>query len=269
MAGKNEERAVGAIGTTAKLAGLIVLVAAFAGVAAVAYAGAGSQAAAPHSHAAHSHAAHPHAAVRPAAVGIDPRSGGFEVGLGEWALGLEAKAIRPGPVTFVIKNRGKFRHGLELELRRVDDARGGDGDDEKAESIRLEPGRATKLTLNLKPGVYELECFVSHHDDLGMRAVLEVREDAPLIVPRKQGGSTVEITGFAFKPATLRVPAGTTVTWRNADTAPHTATGNRFSSPQLRKGGTYRRKFLQPGTYAYLCALHPGMRAKLIVTKAK
>jgi plastocyanin len=252
MAGSNDERAAGAIGGTAKLTALLVLVVAFAGVAAVAYANAGTQAS----------GAAPHAAHSVAAVGVDPRSGGFEVGLGEWAIGLEAKAIRPGPATFVIRNRGKFRHGLELELRRIDD----DSDDRvKEESIRLEPGRATRMTLNLRPGVYELECSVSHHDDLGMRAVLEVREDAPLVVPRKAAGSVVEITGFAFKPATLRVKAGTTVTWRNADAAPHTSTGSKFSSPQLRKGGVYRYRFTKAGSYAYLCALHPGMRGKIVV----
>jgi plastocyanin len=252
MAGTSDQRAVGAIGRTAKLSALLVLVVAFAGVAAVAYASAGAQ----------QSAGRAQAASGALAGGIDPRSGGFEVGLGEWALSLEAKAIRPGPVTFVIRNRGKHRHGLELELRRVDK----DRDDYDAESMRLEPGQGTRMTMDLRPGIYELECFVSHHDDLGMRAVLEVREDAPLIVPKRAAGSTVEITGFAFKPATLRVKAGTTVTWRNADAAPHTATGKGFSSPQLRKGGTYRRRFTQPGTYTYLCALHPGMRAKVIVT---
>jgi plastocyanin len=253
MAGSKDERAAGAIGTTAKLSALLVLVVAFAGVAAVAYASAGTQGGAGRSA----------AAGQAAEVGIDPRSGGFEVALGEWALTPEARAIRPGPVTFVVRNRGKFRHGLELEIRRVDDAR--DGDDEKAKSIKLQPGQSTRMTLNLGPGVYELECSVSHHDELGMRGQLEVRVDAPLVVPRKKVSSTVEITGFAFKPATLRTAVGSTVTWRNADAAPHTATGQQFSSPQLRKGGTYRRRFMKPGTYAYLCALHPAMRGKIVV----
>jgi len=202
--------------------------------------------------------------------GVDPRSGGLEIALGEWALSPEARAIRPGPVTLVITNRGKFRHGLELEIRRVDDrhGHGDDRGDDDAKSIRLSPGEATRMTLNLAPGVYELECFVSHHDELGMRGVLEVREDAPLVKPPAASRSAVEISGFAFKPAILKTTVGKTVTWRNGDAAPHTATASQFSSPQLGKGGSYRRKFTRAGTYTYLCALHPGMRGKVVVANA-
>ena len=197
------------------------------------------------------------------AADIDPRAGGFEIALGEWAISPEAKAIRPGPVTFVISNRGKFRHGLELEVRRVDDDR---GDDDDAKSMKLSPGQSTRMTLDLAPGVYQIECFISHHDERGMRGVLEVREDAPLLEPvEKPAGTTVAISGFAFKPATLKTTVGKTVTWRNADAAPHTATAAQFSSPQLAKGASYKRRFTRAGTYTYLCALHPGMKGKIVV----
>lgn len=213
--------------------------------------------------------------VRPAGVaaaaasGVDPRSGGFEVALGEWALAPEARAIRPGRVTFVIRNRGKLRHGLELALRAEDDGGHGGDDAGKAESIELNPGQVTRMTLDLAPGVYELECSVGDHDDRGMRGVLEVRADAPLVSPpAAPSKTTVRIASFAFKPATIRTTVGKTVTWRNDDAAPHTATAKQFSSPQLGKGGSYRRRFTRPGTYTYVCALHPGMRGRVIVAAA-
>ena len=206
-----------------------------------------------------------HSAAAPG--GVDPRSGGFEIALGEWALSPEARAIRPGRVTLVIRNRGKFRHGLELEIRRADDRHEDDRADDDAKSIRLSPGEATRMTLDLAPGSYEIECFVSHHDERGMRGILEVREDAPFVKPPAVSRSAVEISGFAFKPATLRTTVGKTVTWRNADAAPHTATASQFTSPQLGKGESYRRKFTRAGTYTYLCALHPGMRGKVVVAK--
>ena len=213
----------------------------------------------------------PVASRRAAAGGIDPRDGGLEIALGEWAISPEARAIRPGPVTFVIRNRGTVRHGLELEIRRVDDLSGGDrGDDDRgdddAKSIKLAPGGVTRMTVNLGPGVYEIECFISHHDERGMRGVLEVRADAPLVKRAAPATPTgVTISGFAFKPATLKTTVGKTVTWRNADAAPHTATANAFSSPQLGKGASFRRQFTRAGTYAYVCALHPAMRGKVVV----
>ena len=209
------------------------------------------------------------AAVAPAATnaaGIDPRAGGFEIALGEWAISPEAKAIRPGLVTLVVSNRGKFRHGLELEIRRLDDDPDDDRGDDDANSMKLDPGQSTRMTLDLAPGIYEIECSISHHDELGMRGVLEVRDDAPLLEPAvKPAGTTVAISGFAFKPATLKTTVGKTVTWRNADAAPHTASAAQFSSPQLARGASYKRRFTRPGTYTYLCALHPGMKGKIVV----
>jgi plastocyanin len=209
------------------------------------------------------HAA-PFTAAAPAA-GVDPRSRGLQVALGEWSIGLEAKAIRPGRVTFVVTNRGTFRHGFEIQ--RAGRHHGRDDDDEELETDRLEPGESARLTLDLKPGVYEIECFVSHHDEKGMVGTLTVRADAPLVTAPKAQANTVAIRSFAFKPALLRVKAGATVRWRNQDAAQHTATAfNRsFDSKLLGRGATYARKFSRPGTYAYLCALHPQMTGKVIV----
>jgi len=198
--------------------------------------------------------------------GVDPRSGGLQINLGEWAIGPEAKAIRPGRVTFVVANRGKRRHGLEIRSLGADDAISGD---DEVKTVRLEPGRTTRVTVDLAAGKYLIECFVSHHDERGMRLVLDVREDAPLVAPPRPSGRTIAIKNFTFAPNALRVPVGATVRWTNEDAAPHTATatGSAFSSPQLRKGQGYAKRFGKAGRYAYLCALHPGMRGTVIVGK--
>jgi plastocyanin len=208
----------------------------------------------------------PAAASAAAAAGIDPRAGGLQVALGEWSVGLEAKAIRPGRVTLVITNRGKQTHGFEVEAARSRDG-GDDDNDLDAETDKLRPGETTRLTLDLAPGVYEIECFVSHHDDMGMVARLVVSADAPLVVPPKAPVNTVQILNFAFKPAVLTTKVGSTVRWRNQDPAQHTATARNdaFGSKLLGRGGTYARKFTAPGTYAYICALHPSMTGKVVV----
>lgn len=149
-----------------------------------------------------------------------------------------------------------------MEVRRRSD----EHDEGEVESAELRPGQSTRFTLNLVAGLDDIECFVGDHDDLGMRGVLEVRDDAPLVAPAGTR-STVAIRSFAFKPATVRTTAGTVVIWRNFDPAPHTASAKQLSSPQLGRGAAYRRRFAQPGTYSYLCALHPGMRGKVVVAR--
>lgn len=209
------------------------------------------------------HARATSANVRPSAL-ADPRSRGLEIGLGEWSLATEARAIRPGQVTFVVSNRGKFVHGFEIKGT---GSRGDDDGERERETRRLRPGETVRMTLNLAAGRYEVECFVGDHDDMGMKDVLDVRADAPLIAQSATRANTVAIKGFAFRPSTLRVRAGTTVSWQNSDSAPHnvTASGGGFSSKTLGASGAYSRRFARPGTYAYLCALHPQMRASVIV----
>lgn len=77
------------------------------------------------------------------------------------------------------------------------------------------------------------------------------------------------ISNFAFQPAVLQIKKGTTVTWTNQDTAPHTVTGD-FSGPAsglLQKGQTYSYTFNTMGAFPYHCIPHPGMRGTVIVTQ--
>jgi plastocyanin len=202
------------------------------------------------------------APAQPAVRRVDPRSDGFIMGMGEWALAPEARAIRPGRVTFVIRNNGDAQHGFEIK------AEGGGGDDRfEAQSRVLPPGRTTRITVDLPAGVYEIECYVAEHDALGMQGILVVRPDAPLVRERRGGGTTVEITGFAYQPPELTVSRGDTVTWMNRDAAPHTVTadGGAFDSGQFDRGRAYRRRFPDAGTFAYFCAIHPNMRGSVTV----
>ncbi|HWC35384.1 MAG TPA: plastocyanin/azurin family copper-binding protein [Mycobacteriales bacterium] len=83
------------------------------------------------------------------------------------------------------------------------------------------------------------------------------------------GTPTVTIQGFAFHPSTLTVKAGTKVTFVQQDTIGHNVTGSAASgflhSPLLSKGQTYTATFRKPGTYSYICTIHPDMQGKVIV----
>jgi plastocyanin len=78
----------------------------------------------------------------------------------------------------------------------------------------------------------------------------------------------VEIKDFKFQPATIEVPVGGSVTWTNEDGTPHTATGvDRavLQSGTLKPGASYTQQFDTPGTYAYFCEFHAGMKGTIVV----
>ena len=77
----------------------------------------------------------------------------------------------------------------------------------------------------------------------------------------------VKIDNFSFTPPTLTVPAGTKVTWVNADDIPHTvvADDKTFKSKVLDTDEAFTYTFDKPGTYSYFCSVHPKMTAKIVV----
>jgi plastocyanin len=85
-------------------------------------------------------------------------------------------------------------------------------------------------------------------------------------------GVVVAMRDFAFRPAELRVPRGTRVTWvycepPNID--PHTTTSDTgvWGSDFLSSGtAIFSRVFDQPGRFEYHCIPHPSfMRGVVIV----
>ena len=101
----------------------------------------------------------------------------------------------------------------------------------------------------------------------------------------------ISIKGFAFNPATIAVPKGTTITWTNEDAVNHTVTtgtpppavapaasgASPAPTPSLSKGDgridsgrifatkTFAFTFNETGTFNYFCAVHPRMVATVTV----
>jgi plastocyanin len=80
--------------------------------------------------------------------------------------------------------------------------------------------------------------------------------------------AAVAIADFAFTPSTIRVGAGGTVTWTNRDSDRHSIVIGGAESDRLTTGGTYRRTFATPGTFAYVCGIHGSMRGTVVVMAA-
>jgi len=81
--------------------------------------------------------------------------------------------------------------------------------------------------------------------------------------------SSVSISNFAFSPTSLTVKKGTTVTWTNNDSVPHTVTGDNGgpSSGSISSGTSYSYTFTTTGTFAYHCTIHPSMHGTVVVTE--
>ena len=81
----------------------------------------------------------------------------------------------------------------------------------------------------------------------------------------------ISISNFKYIPDTLTVPAGTEVTWTNQDDMPHTVTSTVnpkvLDSEALDTDAGFSYVFTEPGTYDYLCTIHPKMAARVIVEK--
>ncbi len=79
--------------------------------------------------------------------------------------------------------------------------------------------------------------------------------------------AAVKIDNFSFSPATITVPAGTTVRWTNRDDIPHTVVSDDkvFKSKALDTDEDFTYTFTKAGTYNYFCSIHPKMTAKVVV----
>lgn len=85
------------------------------------------------------------------------------------------------------------------------------------------------------------------------------------------GRNMVTIASFSYDPDPIETIVGATVTWSNADDFAHTVTSTGaglLDSGEIGADGTYQATFDAPGTYEYLCTIHPSMRGVVQVSNA-
>ena len=86
--------------------------------------------------------------------------------------------------------------------------------------------------------------------------------------PASSSSGKIDIVNFEFAPKSVTVKAGTPITWTNQDSSAHTATatgpGGGFDTGTLQQGGSKTLK-VKPGTYNYICSIHPFMKGTLTV----
>ncbi|MBI1965388.1 MAG: cupredoxin domain-containing protein [Betaproteobacteria bacterium] len=90
-------------------------------------------------------------------------NGKVEIALTEYEMKPRKLRTRPGTVTFVLRNDGRFAHNFHVE---------GPGIDTTAD--KFSPGRTVRLELALQEGEYKISCPLSNHDQRGMHGTLVV-----------------------------------------------------------------------------------------------
>ncbi|MBW0271467.1 copper-binding protein [Nocardia sp. MH4] len=111
--------------------------------------------------------------------------------------------------------------------------------------------------------------------DSGNAASTTTRKPRPVTTTttqteHKPTNLTVDVSGMKYSPADATIKVGETVTWKFSDKAPHNVQGigdkaMGINSPIIDKG-EWSYTFTQPGTYRYLCSLHPDMRGTITVS---
>jgi plastocyanin len=79
----------------------------------------------------------------------------------------------------------------------------------------------------------------------------------------------VEIVDYGYSPAQMTIQVGTSVEFGNQGEDGHDVTGTGpggdWRSGPLAPSEHYSRVFALPGTYDYVCTIHPEMRGRIVV----
>jgi plastocyanin len=110
---------------------------------------------------------------------------------------------------------------------------------------------------------------------LRLTVLFTVLASAPCLAEDANGAgagpaASVTMDHNTFIPGEITVVPGTTVTWVNKETMPHTVvdTNKGFRSKTLIKDASFSFTFATAGDYDYLCSIHPNMKGKVIVKPA-
>ncbi|HEX4904576.1 MAG TPA: plastocyanin/azurin family copper-binding protein [Acidimicrobiales bacterium] len=76
----------------------------------------------------------------------------------------------------------------------------------------------------------------------------------------------VVVDDNTFKPKTVEVGVGDTVTWRFEGQSAHNVTFEDDEASDLMKDGEYERTFDEAGGFDYVCTVHPGMTGSVKVS---
>ena len=123
----------------------------------------------------HDMSSHDSAASPAAAADAGAPKADVNVTLGDMYVKADKASVAAGEVSFAVKNEGATMHGMAMALTPVD-APGGMLDETSlvGKGDELSGGDTDLITADLKPGTYELVCFLPGHYAAGQKLPFEV-----------------------------------------------------------------------------------------------
>jgi plastocyanin len=135
--------------------------------------------------------------------------------------------------------------------------------------------RGESMTKKLVAGVSVLFLLLGAAcggDDGGSDDTTTESSDTGSDTTEDSGGGSVELaaSNFAFEPGDLSAAAGDTIEFTNDDDAPHTFTAaDAGIDEEVDAGGSTSISLadVDPGSYDFVCKIHPDMTGTLEVTE--
>jgi len=151
------------------------------------------------------------------------------------------------------------------------DKNGNQGQNIKVKLDQINPKESKELVF-----VNPISGFVSEFkmQMLGGTLVTETTPQPPInyssevtVVMAQGAASNTQCGDKCFVPNTVTVAIGGKVTWKNVDSAAHTATAvdGSFDTSLVNAGASASNTFKTAGSYQYMCILHPWSKGTVIV----
>ncbi len=116
--------------------------------------------------------------------------------------------------------------------------------------------------------------YVQRLTIVGLTVAASIGAAAPSLAAHRSATHVVKAQNIKFTPSRLTIHRGDRVTWHFLDAAilaPHTVTSEgplRFKDMRNPKAsGTFTVTFTKPGTYRYMCTIHPASMNGVITVR--
>ena len=173
----------------------------------------------------------------------------------DWQYELQEKLQKPTVVNYTGQKQGEKSKEALVESKQIQ---------ESGENLSLEMDKtlATNVTTTTNT-TSEADTNNNTQNDANASS------QSISIVP----GSGSPGSDLFFDPSPAKVVVGSTITWTNDDTLPHTVTSGNpekgpsstFDSGIMSAGDSFTFTFDKPGVLEYYCAVHPWMISTVMV----